>query len=85
MSTRETILRSWWAARRSANETGAIVMTAPTFAGYALEQSGGDATAAHELVPKEPVAYSARVHSALDLVRDEELGAKAQRAAGGSR
>jgi hypothetical protein len=85
MSTRETILRSWWAARRSANETGAIVMTAPTFAGYALEQSDGDATAAHALVPKEPLGYAARVHSALDLVVAEERSAQARRAAGGSR
>ena len=80
-STREMVLRSWWAARRDADSSGGIILTAASFAGHVLEQAEGDVVAAHTLTPKSPVNYMARVHSYLDMVRDEEHKAQAERAA----
>ncbi len=72
MSTRETILRSWWAAARMADSSGAVVLTAASFAGYALSAVDGDAALAHGLVPTEASPFWARVHDAIDQVLAEE-------------
>lgn len=72
MTTRETILRSWWAARRRADVEQAVTLTAASFAGFALHAADGDVAAAKALVPAELELFWARVQSALDSVAIEE-------------
>ncbi len=72
MATRDAILRSWQAARRQAESSGAVTLTAASFAGFALDRAGGDATRAHDLVPTAPGSFWARTHDALDQVTNEE-------------
>jgi len=72
VSARLTLLSSWHAARRKADANGAVTLTAPSFAGYALEQAEGDAVRALESVPQEVEAYWGRVRDALQEVVDEE-------------
>ncbi len=72
MTTRETILRSWWAAKRQADATGAVTLTAASFAGHALEAADGNTAVAKSLVPSDPAAFWARTRDALDQVAAEE-------------
>ena len=72
MTTRETILRSWWAAKRQADANGAVTLTAASFAGHALEAADGDVRAAHKLASTDPGSFWSRVHDALDQVAAEE-------------
>lgn len=72
MSTRTLLLTSWHAARRASGVSGAVTLTAASFAGYALEAVGGDVTKARELVPIESEAFWGRVHEALNTVENEE-------------
>jgi hypothetical protein len=71
-STREMILASWHAARRKADVTGAVTLTAAGFAGYALEQAAGDAERAQDAVPLELEVFWSRVRDALQQVVSEE-------------
>lgn len=72
MTTRETILRSWWAARRQADVNGAVTLTAASFAGFALEAADGDTERAKALVPPELEVFWARTRDALEQVAIEE-------------
>jgi hypothetical protein len=72
MTTRETILRAWWSARRKADAEGVVSLDSSAFAGYALERSDGDIAAAHDLIPIAPEAFFARARDALDNVSAEE-------------
>lgn len=76
MSTRPALLSSWHAAQRRADTSGAVVLTAASFAGYALEQSGGQVHRARGLVPGGDSGgdslFWARVRSILDDVEREE-------------
>ena len=47
MTTRETILRAWWAAKRQSVRTGVVSLDATAFAGYALERADGNPSDAH--------------------------------------
>lgn len=74
MSTRSALLSSWDASRRQADRTGAIVLNAASFAGYALAVAGS-VSAARELVPSADASvYYARVRACLDDVEQEERG-----------
>ena len=71
-TTRELVLSSWHAARRKADRDGAVTLTAAGFAGYALEQAGGDARAAQEAVPAEMERFWERATEALEQIEAEE-------------
>lgn len=71
-TTRELVLSSWHAARRKADRDGAVTLTAAGFAGYALEQAGGDAGAAQDAIPKELEAFWGRARDALKQIEAEE-------------
>lgn len=79
-STREMVLASWHAARRRSDVDGAVTLTAPAFAGFLLEQAGGDAVKALLGVPSELEVFWCRVLDALQQVVSEE---RPLRAAGG--
>jgi hypothetical protein len=71
-TTRSALLSSWDAARRQADLTGAIVLNAASFAGYALAV-GGTIAGAQALIPKaDGSLFYARVHAALSSVDHEE-------------
>lgn len=72
MTTRETILRSWWSARRMSDVNRAVTLSASAFAGYALEAADGDIAKALTLVPPELETFWGRVRSALEMVAEEE-------------
>ncbi len=73
MTTRETVLASWRAAQQATFTYGSIVMTAPSFVGYALEVSGGDVAKAMALVPHGPEEFADRVMDTLAIIFGEEL------------
>jgi len=81
--TRAMLLQAWHSSRRLADASPfAVTLTAPAFAGYALETSGGDVIAARGLVPVAAEVFWGRVHEALDCVCQEE---QLPRAAAGAR
>jgi hypothetical protein len=62
--------------------SGALSMTVPAFAGYAIEMADGDVEGAKVLAPEGPPLFRERVLAVLDAVIDEER--EPLRAAGGS-
>lgn len=72
MTTREMVLRSWWAARRQADVHGAVTLNAASFAGFALEAAGGDVAGAQALIPAELESFWGRTRDALAQVATEE-------------
>ena len=67
MSTRATCLAAWHGSRRHADVNGSATMTAPAWAGYALEMAD-DVRSARMLVPSSTGAFWGRVYAALDAV-----------------
>ncbi len=65
-------LAAWRGAQQMAVASGAVVMTAPAFVGYAIERCDDDTESARLLVPEGPVVFVARVHSAFDAIEVEE-------------
>lgn len=55
-----------------ADAEGAVRMTAPAFAGFALATAGGDTVRARAIVPIDPASFWARVRDALVQVEIEE-------------
>lgn len=72
MTSRETILRAWWSARRVADRHSAVTLSASAFAGYALEAADGDIEKALALIPPELEVFWSRARAALEMVAEEE-------------
>jgi hypothetical protein len=76
-STRSALLKSWDAARRQADRTGAILLNHASFAGYALAIAGSP-RAAIDLVPRaDGSLFYARVIAILQSLEHEEREAPA--------
>lgn len=71
-STRTALLSSWHAAKRQADRTGGVVLNSTSFAGFAIEQSGGSVRMARALVPDDVTPFWGRVRECLDHVESEE-------------
>ena len=70
---RDLIALSWRQALANADRDGYVVLTPASFAGYALERSGGDVTRARELLRGDREGFWADVHSRLDAVETEAM------------
>jgi hypothetical protein len=73
MTTRIGVLGAWEAAQRRADADGGLTLSAAAFAGHALVQAGGDASAAMAFVPDDAVVFWGRVRSLLLAIVAEEL------------
>ncbi len=73
-TVRDLTLASWAAALRQADHDGYVVLTAASFAGYAL-LIGGDVYRARAMIPgeRESSGFWAEVHERIDSVATEEM------------